>query len=59
MYTSGTQIGFIRKVYCILFTQIFITFIMINISAAIESYRIWQKEKTGLLIVVIIIWMIL
>jgi hypothetical protein len=59
MYTAGTQIGFIRKVYSILFTQILITFIMITISAAIEPYRIWQKEKYGLLMVVGLIWMIL
>lgn len=57
--SAGTRLPFIRKVYSILFTQILITFLMIVISAAQESYRTWQKEKNGLLIIVSIIWMIL
>lgn len=59
MLSDNTRMPFIRKVYSILCTQIFIAFCMVCVSAANESYRNWQRDKIGFMIIVEVLWIVL
>lgn len=53
-FTNQMRLGFIRKVYGILTTQLGLTFIMILLTMASESFYTFQKNNTAVLLLCVV-----